>query len=925
MAEQYPGNRVEVAPSTGFRDSTPDPLRRKNQALNVFFAPETVAVVGASETPGSAGRTVLWNLVSHPFGGTVYPVNPKRSSVLGIRAYPGISALPEKVSLAVIATPAETVPGIVAECADAGVGGAIILSEGFRECGAEGVRREELILEYARRGRLRILGPNSGGVMSPVTGLHATCASSMARPGNVGFISQSGALCAAVLDWSLQEIVGFSHFVSIGSMVDVGWGDLIDYLGDDPKTRSIVIYMESVGDARSFLSAAREVALAKPIIVMKSGRTEAAAEAAVSHTGTLAGNDGVLDAAFRRSGVLRVHTIGELFHMAEVLAKQPRPRGPRLAVLTNAGGPGVIATDALISHGGELAELSKETMQELESLLPLHWSRGNPIDILGDAPPERFAKTVEIVTRDQNSDGLLVVLAPQAMTDPTRTAEELRPFAKLEGKPILASWMGGAEIAAGEKILNSANIPTFAHPDTAARAFCYMWRYSYNLNGIYETPMAPDPLENASDRTQAADLIRNVRAAGRSILTEVESKRVLSCYGIPVVEPRVALSESAAVQAAEEIGYPVVLKLLSETLTHKSEAGGVRLNLCNPLAVRQAYQAIKASVTDIAGPVHFQGVNVQPMISEKGFELIIGSSLDAQFGPVLLFGSGGQLIEAYGDCALALPPLNTTLARRMMEQTKVYGALRQIRGRNRVDLAALERLLVQFSQLVIEQRWIREIDINPLLVFADTQLALDARIVLHNPDVSEESIPRLSIRPYPTQYVAPWVMKNGYQVSIRPIRPEDEPLMVKFHETLSDRSVFFRYFHPLRLTQRVAHERLIRICFIDYSREIALVADRRDPDAGGHEILGVGRLIKSRSASEAEFAVVVSDQCQRCGLGSELLRRLIQVGREERLRSITASVLPDNADMLRICDKLGFSRKYSLQEGVIKVELDLFG
>ncbi|HYK90294.1 MAG TPA: bifunctional acetate--CoA ligase family protein/GNAT family N-acetyltransferase [Acidobacteriota bacterium] len=898
-------------------------LGRRNQALNVFFAPQTVAVIGATETPGSAGRTVLWNLVSHPFGGTVYPVNPKRSSVLGIKAYSNVSVVPEKVDLAVIATPAEIVPGIVAECAAAGVRGAIILSEGFKECGPEGVTREQQILEQAGRSGLRVIGPNSGGVMSPVTGLHATCAGAMARPGNVGFISQSGALCAAILDWSHQEMVGFSHFVSIGSMLDVGWGDLIDYLGDDPKTRSIVIYMESVGDARSFLSAAREVALAKPIIVMKAGRTEVAARAAASHTGSLSGNDAVLDAAFRRSGVLRVHTIGELFHMAEVLAKQPRPKGPHLTILTNAGGPGVIATDALISHGGELAELSPDTMQALDELLPRHWSHGNPVDILGDAPPERFAKAVEILTRDPQSDGLLVVLAPQAMTDPGRTAEQLRPFAKLDGKPILASWMGGAEIAAGEKILNRANIPTFAHPDTAARAFTLMWRYSYNLNGLYETPIVPDPLEHAGDRALAGDLIRRARLAGRTILSEVESKKVLSCYSIPVVETRVALSEQAAVMAADEFGYPVVLKLYSETLTHKSDVGGVWLNLWSPTAVRKAYQAICESVTDMAGAEHFLGVTVQPMISNGGLELIVGSSLDAQFGPVLMVGSGGKLVEAYKDRALALPPLNTTLARRMMEQTRVFAALKGIRGMPPVDLPALERLLVMFSQLVIEQHWIKEVDINPLLLAAGKQIALDARIVVHGPEVSEESLPKLSIRPYPSQYVAPWTMNNGLDVVIRPIRPEDEPLMIAFHETLSDRSVFFRYFHPMRLTQRVAHERLIRICFIDYSREIALVADWKDSQTDAQEILGVGRLIQSHGNKEAEFAVLVSDKCQRCGLGTELLRRLVHVGCEEGLDRITGNIHPDNRHMLRICERLGFSRKYSMEEGLIRAELNL--
>jgi acetyltransferase len=890
----------------------------------VFFCPHTAAVIGASETPGSVGRTVLWNLISNPFGGTVFPVNSRRSSVLGIKAYPNIAAVPEPVDLALIVTPAARVPGLVAECADAGVKGVIVISSGFKEVGPEGEKLEREILSHARRGGMRVIGPNCLGVMSPVTGLNATFAGTMARPGNVGFISQSGALCTAVLDWSLREMVGFSSFISIGSMVDVGWGDLIDYLGDDPRTRSIVLYMESIGDARSFLSAAREVALAKPIIVLKAGRTEAAARAAASHTGSMTGSDEILEAAFRRSGVLRVRNIADLFYMAEVLAKQPRPKGPRLTILTNAGGPGVLATDALISSGGELAEISAETVEALNQLLPSHWSRGNPIDILGDAAPERYAKAVEIAAKDPNSDGLLVVLTPQAMTDPTRTAEQLRAFAAIEGKPILASWMGGADVAAGESILNRANIPTFPYPDTAARAFYYMWRYSYNLRGLYETPMARADSEDTDyDRAAVEDIIQNARSSGRTLLTEFESKRILGAYGIPAVATLEARSESAAVKAAGEIGYPVVVKLLSETITHKSDVGGVRLNLCSAKAVGQAFRQIKACVKEKLGPEHFHGVTVQPMIDPEGCEIILGSTADSQLGPVLLFGSGGRMVEVYRDRSVGLPPLNSTLARRMMEQTRIFSALKGLRGQEPVDIAALEQLLVNFSQLVVEQPLIKEIDINPILASAKRLVAVDARIVLYGPDVREEDIPKPVIRPYPTRYIAPWEMKDGTPVNIRPIRPEDEPMMVKFHETLSERSVYLRYFHPMRLNVRVAHERLTRMCFIDYSREIALVAERADPLNGEREILAVGRLIRLRGGEDGEFAILVSDNWQHRGLGKELLRRLVVIGREEKLRRIVADVLPDNHEMLRVCEHLGFKQRYWIEGGVVKVTLDL--
>ncbi|MBI1941387.1 MAG: acetate--CoA ligase family protein, partial [Acidobacteria bacterium] len=703
-------------PSSPKLEAAHDILRGRQHALDVFFAPERVAVVGATENPGSVGRTLFWNLISNPFGGVVFPVNPKRSHVLGVKAYPNIRAVPEQVDLAVIVTPAAAVPKVISDCVEARVKAAIIISAGFKELGPEGERLEQEALAQARRGKIRIIGPNCLGVMSPTTGLNATFAAAMARPGNIGFISQSGALCTAVLDWSLREMVGFSAFISIGSMADVGWGDLIDYLGDDPRTRSIIIYMESIGDARGFLSAARDVALSKPIIVIKAGRSEAAAKAAASHTGTLAGSDDVLDAAFRRCGVLRVETIGQLFYVAEVLGKQPRPQGPRLAILTNAGGPGVLATDTLIGVGGKLAELSPETMEALNAILPREWSHGNPIDILGDATPERYAKAVEIVAKDPNTDGLLAVLTPQAMTDPTQIAEQLKLFAKLDGKPILASWMGGTGVAAGEAILNRAGIPTFAYPDTAARVFHFMWQYTYSLHGLYETPVLPtDYDESAAAREQATKTIDAARRAGRTLMTEVESKQLLAAYGIPTVETRVATSEKEALKAAQQLGFPVVLKLHSETITHKTDVGGVQLNLRDEDAVRRAYRAIETAVRERAGEEHFLGVTVQPMIRLEGYELIIGSSLDTQFGPVLLFGTGGQLVEVFKDRALALPPLNTTLARRMMERTKIHTALKGVRGRKAVDLAALEQILVRFSHLVVEQRWVKEIDINPLL------------------------------------------------------------------------------------------------------------------------------------------------------------------------------------------------------------------
>lgn len=896
--------------------------RSGRHTLDPLFAPRSIAVIGATEAPGSVGRAIMENLRS--WGHPVFPVNPRRDSVLGIPAFPSIARVPGKVDLVVIITPAAMVPGIMEECAACGITAAVIISAGFRETGKAGAEMEQEVLAAARRGKVRVLGPNCLGFMIPHAGLNASFSGGMARNGSVAFLSQSGALCTAVLDWSLRENVGFSGFVSSGSMLDVGWGDLIQYFGDDPRTRSILCYMESVGDARRFLSAAREVALSKPVIVLKVGRTDAAAKAAASHTGALTGSDAVLDAAFHRAGVLRVDSLSELFDMAEVLGKQPRPRGPRLAIVTNAGGPGALATDMLVAGGGRLAELSPESMTGLNKILPPQWSHGNPIDVLGDADIGRYAGAVEIAAREPQADGVCVILTPQAMTEPTALAGRLAAFAHLNDRPIFASWMGGAAVDEGRRILNAAGIPTYDFPDTAARAFALMWRYSDDLRALYETPSPGDAAEGgAPDRALAGKLLQGVREANRTLLTEVESKQVLAAYGIPTVESRKALSEDEAVRLAEAIGFPVAVKVFSETLTHKSDVGGVQLGIHDADGVRRAWRAIRQNVSERAGLQHFLGVTVQPMISREGMELILGSSVDAQFGPVLLFGAGGKYVEVFKDRALGLPPLNATLARRLMEQTRVYEALKGVRGEKPVDLAKLEQLLVRFSLLVIEQPWIAEIDINPLLVSSEQMIALDARIVLHPAETGEERLPKSAIRPYPVQYVMPWTLRDGTVATIRPIRPEDEPLLVKFHQTLSERSVYYRYFGMLQYEQRIAHERLSRICFIDYDCEMALAVERRDPETRQPVILGVGRLSKLHGLSEAEFAITISDQWQNHGIGTQLLKMLVQVGRDEGLQRITATILPDNYDMQRVARKAGFTVRTVMEESECRAELVL--
>jgi acetyltransferase len=876
-------------------------------ALDSLFLPRSVAVIGATERAGAVGRSVLANLLASRSPLDVYAVNPSHGEVLGIKTKKNIRDISGGVDLAVVVTPAPMVPQVIGDCVDAGVRSAVVISAGFREQGPAGVALEEEIQKHLRRGSLRLIGPNCMGFMNPSIGLNATFAKSLPLAGSVAFLSQSGAFATAILDWSEREHVGFSAIVSTGSMLDVGWGDLIYHFGDDPYTKSILVYMESVGDARSFVSAAREIALSKPIIVIKAGQSEAASKAAASHTGALTGSDEVLNAAFRRCGVLRVHHISDIYYMAETLSKQPRPRGPRLTIVTNAGGPGVLATDALIATGAKLSTLSPDSLHELDSFLSPHWSHANPVDVLADADAERYVRAVEIALKDPGSDGLLAIIAPQGLADPTEVAKRLKPYVRSTGKPLLASWMGGGGVAEGMTILNEAGIPTFSYPDTAARAFTYMWRYTYNLRGLYETPAMVEGPELAPDaRSRVSELVQQARGSGRTLLNEFEAKQLLSWYGIPVVETHVAANEDEALARASEIGYPVVLKLLSNTIAHKTDVDGVRLGLQNAEQVRGAYGSIQRAATERAGAEHFNGVTVQPMVRHDGYELIVGSSVDAQFGPVILFGSGGHLVEVYGDRALALPPLNTTLAQRLMEQTRIFAALQGVRGRRPVNLESLEGLLVRFSQLVVEQPWIKEIDINPLLATPERLVSLDARVVLQDPGVSADQLPRPAIRPYPTQYVSEFRMKDGTEVTIRPIRPEDEPLMVRFHTTLSQRSVYLRYFCSLSLSTRVEHERLVRICFGSYDRGMALVADRKNPENGEHEILGVGRLSGMHNRNEGEAAVLVSDAWQGRGLGTELLRGVVRVAREEKYSRVVAEILRDNLTTQAVFKKVGF-------------------
>jgi acetyltransferase len=895
--------------------------------IHQLFHPKHIAVIGATDRANSVGLKIFENLVSGGYPGKCYPVNKHLDSLLGHKAYGKLADIPVGVDLAIIAVPAPSVPDIIAQCVKASVKCAIVISSGFRETGQiNGAVLEEEMMLQARKGNIRILGPNCMGLMSPHIGVNFSMFRNMALPGNIALVSQSGAVCEAILDWGLKEKVGFSHFISIGGMADIAWGDLLLYLAEDPHTRAILIYMESIGTARRFLSAAREVALNKPIIVIKAGRTETGARVAATHTGTLTGNDEIFDAAFRRTGVLRVETIADLFFMASVLARQPSPRGNRLAIVTNAGGPAVLATDSLIKGKGHLAEFTSETVEKLRQIPHMNnFLLTNPLDITSYASPETCEAVMRVVMADPDIDGALVILTPHFNADIAGITERLANLKlNLLSKPVLASVMGGDSVAGLLQQLNQAGIPSFQYPDTAAKVFNYLWRYAYNLKGIYETPRLPEGLRsNSARRTRTERIIRKAMEAGLDGLSEAQSKEIMASYGLPVIPTIVASTPDEAVELAANIGFPVVLKVHTEAVMHKARAGGVVLNLYTKKAVRKAFESIQERMLAKFGEGTFLGVTVQKMFVNTGLEIILGSKYDEQFGPVLLFGNGGRIVELYRDVALALPPLNTTLARRMMEQTQIYEASKNLTMAANSIIEQLEQILVLFSHMVVDQPLIREIDINPLAVSLDGIAVLDARMVLHAPDTNPEQLTPLAIRPYPANYESVAMLKDHLSVFIRPIRPEDEPLVINFHKTLSDESVYLRYFHPMSYDSRVAHERLTRICYIDYDREIALVAIHPVRSAKPGELVGVGRIVKFRTANKAEFSITISDQFQGKGLGAAFLKRLIAICCDEGIEELVADILPNNTGMKKVCEKFDFKFRYDQDEQVIKAWLPL--
>ncbi|MCB9293007.1 MAG: bifunctional acetate--CoA ligase family protein/GNAT family N-acetyltransferase [Lewinellaceae bacterium] len=872
-----------------------------SKRLKRIFQPKAIAVIGASDRKDSVGYSVMKNLLAEGFEGDIIPVNLSHNKIQGKKSYKSIRDIDKEVDLAVIVTPSHTVPQVVDECGQAGVGGLVIISAGFKEAGEEGKRMYEEIAHLARHYGMRVIGPNCLGFINPHLKINATFAARSARLGNIAFISQSGALCTSILDWANEQSVGFSNFVSIGSMIDVDFADLIDYFGTDQRTSCILIYMESLTDARKFMSAARAFARSKPIIILKAGRSAEGGQATLSHTGSLAGNDAVYDAAFQRAGIIRVDTIAQLFNCAQSLAMQPRPFGNRLAIVTNAGGPGVLATDSLMMNGGALAKLSEQSMKKLNSFLPPHWSHNNPIDVLGDASAETYQQALEVCLSDSNVDGVLAILTTQDVTDPAEAARAVIEVAKKYRKPVLASWMGEEDVKEGRDILEEGSIPHYRYPESAVDVFLKMHQYSRNLEMLYETPPAiPSQMNLKTEVAQA--IIHTIMNSGRRQLMENEAKELMKSYGIPVGKFKVVSSEDQAAKFAREIGYPVVLKIASPDIGHKTDVGGVKVNLTNEVELRHAYTQIMKSAREKRPDAEIRGVLVEKMAS-KGLELLIGAKKDPIYGPVVAFGQGGVAVEVFRDMKLGLPPLNRVLARRIMEGTRIFPLLKGYRGMPGVNLEELELILCKFAYLVMDFPEIREIDINPFVMLEDGGgMALDAHIVLEKEKpVIRKPYSHLVISPYPEKYSKAVLLRSGQVASLRPIRPEDEPLEAQMLENISQQSLYFRFFGYV---PQVTHDFLTRFTHIDYDREMAIIAEVEE--AGVKKMAAVVRIISDAWGEAAEYAILVADPWQQQGLGGQMTDYIIDIAREMGIKKLYASVLAANKGMLTLFEKKGF-------------------
>jgi len=867
--------------------------------LDKIFKPKSIAVIGASNKLGKPGYSIFRNLIGSGYDGIVFPINPSSESVQGVQAYKSIDDLPREVDLAIVATPSSVVLDVVENCGKKGIKGILIISAGFKEIGEKGIELEKKLLEIKNKYNLRIVGPNCVGFILPYLNLNATFARAMPMQGNIALFSQSGAVCGAILDWAAAANVGFSSFVSVGSMLDVDFGDLIDYFGMDIHTRSIVLYVESITKARKFMSASRSFARSKPIIVIKSGRYQEGAKAASSHTGAMAGEDEIYDAAFKRAGIVRVKEINDLFNCASILAKQNRPTGPNMVIITNAGGPGVLATDAIIEKGGKIANLKPETINNLNSFLPSHWSKSNPVDIIGDSDEEMYQKSIEACLEDENVDGLLTICVPQVVADPRLLADRLITISKKSTKPMIVSLPGEESVYHARQILNRNNVPAYSSPEEAVESYMYLYDYARNLELLYETPEELDIKPSLSDQKKIKNILSNAVKQERTLLNETESKELIEMYGINTTRPIIAKNEDEAVKTAEKVGYPVVMKIQSSDISHKSDAGGVVLDIQCEDPLRQSYKKMMEKVKTKYPDAKIDGVTIQKMIKNKGSELIIGSKKDPVFGSVILFGMGGIYTELFKDKAIGFPPLNQVLAQRLIEQTKAYKLLNGFRGLPPVNIQKVEETLINFSQMIIDHPEIKEVDINPLIASGDELIAVDARIVV---DENPKSKPHIIISTYPNKYIKTVKLKDKTKVTLRPIKPEDEYMWQDMFNSFSEETVRFRFF---RIIKDTPHEMRTRYCNIDYDRELGIVAEIEEN--GKKRLIGVIRIILTPGREdEAEFALVVSDKWHRLGLGSEFLDYMFEIGKDKKLKKIYGIVLKDNIPMIKICREKNF-------------------
>ena len=884
-------------------------------SLHNFFDPKTVAMIGATDRPGAAGAGVLENLIQGAARRKIYAVNPNRKAVMGLDSYPSVLELPQTPDLAVIVTPAETVPGICEDCGKAGIKSLIVIPAGFKESGRKGQVLETKVLKIARKYGMKVIGPNCMGVIRPGTGLNTTFFMGMPRPGNIAFFSQSGALGAGILDWAIRKNIGFSAFVSLGSMVDVDFADMIDHFGEDPETRSIVIYPESLPNVRKFMSAVRGFSRSKPVLVLKSGRYAESARVVRSHTGALVGEDMHYDAIFRRAGAVRVDEMGDLFNCTSILNGGSLPAGPNLAIITNGGGPAVLALDHLMQRGGKLAKLPRETIRSLDRVLLPNWSRANPIDLREDAGSEHYLEALRAVCASPDVHGAMIIYAPQGRA-PLEVARALIAEHAGCSKPLLAVWIGGDRIAEARQLLYDNNIPVFEFPEEAIKAFVYMCDYARNQQMLYETP-GETPIEGASKYHLKAIIRRAIRNGFTSLGAE-DVDRFLSTYNINSVKPFGARNVGEVELAANRVGYPLVMKIDSPDISHKSDSGGVIADIKSAAEAVSAYGKMLEQARAVEPEARITGVNLFKMVEDYDYELIVGSRKDDVCGPVIAFGLGGVDAEFLQDVAVGLPPLNQALARRIIEQTRVYELLAKgSRTRPPVSLKILDDLLVKVSEMVVDFPEIRELDINPVVIKGNRAIALDARIVLDLKATGEGDYSHLVISPYPTRYVQPWRTKDGRQVVLRPVRPEDEKLEKDAYERLSDESRRLRYFSS---SGKATHEMLTRYCNIDYDREMVIIAEYTDN--GKRRSVGNAWLLVQADGENAEFAVQVAEDFRGAGLGLKLVDVLIGIGREKALKTIYGVALRENTAIINLATRLGFEvRKHDADQVKLVLEL----